>query len=82
METIDTLVHHIAGYLSGRERACGKKVDYQSEGSAVRNAERATLRYNSEKEAYPCIWCGGWHIGRKMTQEEVREILDMLDREA
>lgn len=63
-------IHIQAGRSYGRESACGTKVDYQSEAGAVRAAGLMTSKHGRELEAYPCVWCTGWHIGRAMTAEE------------
>lgn len=58
--------HYWLGFISGRESTCGKKIDYKSPDTANKAAIKMSIKYNTEKEAYPCIWCRGWHIGRKM----------------
>ena len=58
--------HYYLGFMSGKESTCGKKIDYKSRTSAEKAATKMSIKYGQEKEAYPCIWCIGWHIGRKM----------------
>ena len=69
-EIID--LHLRAGKLAGEARTCGTKVRY-SEPSAIRAAEsmnrKPTTRH--ELEPYPCYFCSQWHIGRKMSKEEL-----------
>jgi hypothetical protein len=66
-------LHLQAGERSGRDSACGQKVDYKSEDSAVRAADRLNARTGRRNplEAYPCFWCSGWHVGRQMSLEEL-----------
>ena len=66
-------MHLDAGRRYGRESTCGKKVDYKSEESAARAAEAMSAKADKPLEPYPCFWCDGWHIGRKMAQAELEE---------
>lgn len=62
----------VAGLAYGREATCGVKINYGSEQSA-RRAEVALNAKDDRKhelEAYPCVWCLGWHIGRRMGKKE------------
>lgn len=62
----------VAGLAYGRKATCGVKVDYKSQESA-RRAEVALNAKDDrrhELEAYPCAWCFGWHIGRRMDEKE------------
>ncbi len=60
-------LHITLGLQSGRESTCGKKVDYKSEPTASKAAASMMRKGSKELEAYPCAFCSGWHIGRKMT---------------
>ena len=63
-----TIAWHLdIGRLAGKESACGKKVDYKSEATAEKAAASMNKKSDRVLEAYPCYWCRGWHIGRKMT---------------
>lgn len=68
-------LHLNAGRRYGEAATCGTKVNYESEETADRAAEAMTAKGAARKplEGYPCCWCGGWHIGRKMSPEELRE---------
>jgi hypothetical protein len=58
-------LHLRAGQLSGREKTCGRKTPYASEGLALAAAE-AHNRWQERKhdvEPYPCAFCQQWHIG-------------------
>jgi hypothetical protein len=70
MDIHEFAIHIQAGRSYGRESACGNKIDYRSEATAERAAVAVNARYESTLEAYPCVWCAGWHIGRAMTAEE------------
>lgn len=71
-------LHIKAGIKCGIEYTCGKKINYKSEESAKKSADSLNKKVNRpnyhELEAYPCAFCGGWHIGRKMTIEELIEL--------
>jgi hypothetical protein len=63
--------HLDAGQRAGQERTCGTKIDYRSEPSAERAAAAMMAKGSKELEAYPCFFCAGWHIGRKMSGDEL-----------
>ena len=73
MGTEEILVHYRAGAHYGRESACGNKINYVSISTGERAASKMSVTYNKDMEAYPCVWCGGVHIGRKMTEDEKTE---------
>lgn len=64
-------MHLLAGKTYGQEATCGKKIDFQSEETATKSAVKLTDKYQRDMEAYPCYFCNGWHVGRKLTQEEI-----------
>lgn len=66
-------LHIRAGTRAGRERTCGKKVDYRSEESAEKAAARMNAKPTTRNtlEPYPCAFCHGWHVGRAMSLEEL-----------
>lgn len=66
-------LHIKAGLACGESHTCGKKIDYKSEEVAIKSAEKMSIKYEKEMEAYPCAFCNGWHIGRKMPIEELNE---------
>jgi hypothetical protein len=53
------------GERAGREKTCGVKVDYRTESKAESAAIMHSSKAGYKLEAYPCFFCGGWHIGRK-----------------
>lgn len=57
--------HIAAGRRAGILRTCGSKVDHKNEERAVEAAIRMGAKYKIELTAYPCVFCDGWHIGRK-----------------
>ena len=71
-------LHVIAGRKAGRERTCGTKIHYPSEESAERAAASMNEKPTTRKplEAYPCAFCLEWHIGRRMSLEELRSYVD------
>lgn len=71
MDEVTRQLHLDAGRRYGREATCGVKIDYKSEASAQRAATKMMAKGSKELEAYPCAWCDGWHIGRKMSEEEL-----------
>jgi hypothetical protein len=70
MDTDEFMMHLRAGVAYGQESTCGDKVDYKAELSASLAAVEMSVQYGRTLEAYPCWYCRGWHIGRKMTAEE------------
>lgn len=78
MESRIAKLHIKAGLKCGKEFTCGKKINYKSEESAQMSADSINRKINRpnyhELEAYPCAFCGGWHIGRKMSTEELIEL--------
>lgn len=71
-------LHVNAGLKAGRDSTCGKKVAYSSEESAARAAAEMNGKPSTRKplEHYPCAFCRLWHIGRKMSLEELRSYVD------
>lgn len=65
-------LHINAGFICGKEHTCGNKINYGSEETATKSAEKMSIKYQKEMEAYPCAFCNGWHIGRKMSIEELK----------
>ena len=76
MDTKLFLLHLEAGKAMGEERTCGTKVNYKSEESAGRAATSMNAKPTTLKplEHYPCWFCGGWHLGRRMSPEELDTI--------
>jgi len=74
-----TKAHLLAGKEYGQESTCGAKVDYKTERTATEVAAKLSLKFNKKMEAYPCYWCQGWHIGRKMEEKELKNFLDKLE---
>ena len=69
MTVVDKFTHnrHIqAGLIAGKDATCGKKIDYKSETTANKAANRMNTKATTNHllEAYPCVFCDGWHIGR------------------
>jgi hypothetical protein len=66
-------MHLIAGRRYGREATCGTKINYEFEDIADKAVVAMKNKASKPLEAYPCFWCNGWHIGRKMSEQELRE---------
>jgi hypothetical protein len=70
-------LHKRAAIATGKDVACGSKINYKTEEKAIRAAislNQKTNRPNFHKlEAYPCPFCNGWHIGREMSKEELEK---------
>jgi hypothetical protein len=71
-------MHLLAGKTYGEEATCGTKVDYKSEGTAEKSAIKLTQKYQREMEHYPCFFCKGWHVGRKLTSEEIEGFTECI----
>jgi hypothetical protein len=77
VEVNEIEMHHRAARAAGEESACTGKVRHETERKAQGHA-RSLNRHPSRqrpgntdwKEAYPCPFCDGWHVGREMTDEE------------
>lgn len=86
MDEAERKLHLVAGVTYGRTATCGSpekpKIDYKSEETAVKAAASLTAKRADGKvlEAYPCFWCSGWHIGRKMTDEEREQFQDKAQK--
>ena len=74
-------LHLEAGKAIGRDKTCGRKIDYKTEQKAIESATRMNLKPNTRNilEAYPCAFCHGWHIGRAMTKEELESYIERSD---
>ena len=79
MDTETHRLHLIAGRRYGREATCGSKVNYLFEETANKAVIATQRKANKPLEAYPCFWCNGWHIGRKMSEQELREATAGMD---
>ena len=69
-------LHLAAGLRAGLDRTCVKKVAYSSETSAGKAADAMNAKPDTRNvlEAYPCPFCDRWHVGRKLSDEELREM--------
>lgn len=73
MENREYNLHLKAGFQAGKGRTCGKKINYKSEDTARKAIFKISEKGKNRHvlEPYPCVFCGGWHIGRKMSQKEL-----------
>ena len=55
--------------LDFEDKACRRKVRFPNEREARLRADylRAAYPSESEKTAYACEYCGGWHLATKRT---------------
>jgi hypothetical protein len=74
-----TQLHLKAGFIIGEDKTCNSKNNYVTEDKAVLAAERMNKKPTTRNilEAYPCAFCSGWHIGRKMTLVELESYLNI-----
>lgn len=47
-------------------RACGRKIRYKDELTALARAERSMLYGAPTLKVYRCPYCGGWHLTSKV----------------
>lgn len=75
--------HLAAGRLAGCDRTCTGKVRYGHEESATKAATAMNKKPTTRKELepYPCPFCDGWHIGRKMSEEELDAAIERFGKE-
>lgn len=66
--------------LLNPERSCYRKINYGGEEKAIKAAKEMNKKVDRinyhELEHYSCAICGGWHIGRVMTKEELKSYLE------
>ncbi len=78
-----------AGFKIGNNKICGKRTKYRSEETARKALFMRLERKKSQNFLgyYPCVFCGGWHIGLKMFMKSLikyekielpKEKVDML----
>jgi len=70
-------LHYDAALKAGKEASCGKKHRYGTYETALVGSLRLNSSPNArhQVEPYPCPFCGGWHIGNVMTEEDLRRYL-------
>lgn len=70
-------LHLNAARKAGSEASCGKKQNHITYWCAY----KAALSLNASGkgrhlvEPYPCPFCQGWHVGRVMSEQELRSYL-------
>jgi hypothetical protein len=64
MKNKDRKLTYLIGILSGRDRACKNKVNYESREKAEEAAFVMSRKTKVKLVAYHCYWCSGFHIGR------------------
>jgi hypothetical protein len=81
MDELERRMHLKAGELFGQEPTCGKKQDFKTEETAAKVAPKLSAKFEHEMEAYPCFFCGGWHVGRTMEDHERLRVLLIIMEE-
>jgi len=71
-------LHLKAGRIFGEQSTCGSKRKFSCELEAQKAADAHNKwdRRKSDAEPYPCAFCKAWHIGRKMTVEYLKSVVD------
>jgi hypothetical protein len=71
-------LHLRVGFLLGEDKTCGNKINYTNEEKAIIAADKMNKKTSTRNilEAYPCPFCMGWHIGRKMALSELESYLN------
>lgn len=70
------------GEYLGREKSCEGKVRHRSRKKAWETvlAINASSYRKHKVHAYPCFWCGGWHVGRKLKLKNLEAMARLLER--
>jgi len=64
--------HLRAAKRYGKESCCLTKIQHKTYSHAAVAAESASIKYGKEKTPYPCPYCKMWHVGRKLSQNELK----------
>ena len=79
MDTYEIILRLRAGIACGRESTCSTKKCYGSETLAHAIARSLSQKTGKKLEAYPCVFCGNWHIGNKIDIDKLEELANQLD---
>jgi len=71
----DTALHRAAALYYGSRASHAGKIDWHSEERALRAGDAINGRNIANDdprrvEAYPCVYCAGWHVGRVLSPAE------------
>jgi Fe-S-cluster containining protein len=66
--------HGFIALKCGKENSCSGKIRYTHFARAMEATEEVKRR-GDNKEPYPCPWCHGWHIGRRMSPQELQRFM-------
>jgi len=62
--------------ICGYKNSCKNKVNYKWKYTANTVLDNLKQKYHTQElESYPCYFCGGWHIGRKIHPKEVSKLI-------
>lgn len=66
-------LHYDVALKAGQNRSCESKQRYGTYETAMIGAFRLNSSKNArhQVEPYPCPFCGSWHIGGIMTEEDM-----------
>jgi len=65
--------HLTAALYFGQESSCGSKIRHKTFSAASVAAQSASIKYGKPKAPYPCPFCDKWHVGRQMSQDELKK---------
>ena len=67
--------------LTLQERQCDQKVAYSTFTEARREAKRMHKKFRAQFAAYPCHWCGVFHVGHVRSHAAIaRRYKQLSDR--
>jgi hypothetical protein len=69
MDELIAAMHRAAGRAYGYAKTCMDKGKFRSYDAARQLAEGMSTN-NNPVEAFPCVYCESWHVGRTLTPEE------------
>lgn len=80
MDSETRFLHMAAGMKCGVKKTCSRKIRYNTEATATRAANAMNEKITTKRilEPYPCPFCSLWHIGRKMSKEELQRCIEDL----
>lgn len=73
-EDVEHAVRLVSGLAYGRDRTCGNKLDYP----CLEAAQEAAVGGRFGFEGYPCAWCLGYHVGKRMDDAEMASWVEVV----
>lgn len=68
-------LHIEAGLVRGKEKTCFERKNYLYEKIAMKVAMDFNKKGSVVLAPYPCAFCGGWHLGKERSIDELNEYL-------